>query len=157
MAQRRVFVDTNVIIGAFGGFGGQNRAWRAICGHFSVETVQACANETQEGNRDRPGYVEVSPSELRRLAAIHQVTPDMVRGIQQILAPGGLDLGELHLLAWLYARESRAASASQPPLRPLPPGILIATADIAARQALRRLGWLDHAVSLEWLAAEAGG
>jgi hypothetical protein len=68
MAKRRVFVDTNAIFPAI-----QVGEWKRLCGHFSVETVDAVVGETQNGNVNRRGYVRVERPMLEQsLAKVHR-------------------------------------------------------------------------------------
>lgn len=155
MAKRRVFVDANTIIGAFGVFGGQSHCWRAICRHFSVETAARCVTETQRGSPARAGYIPVPSVELD-LIGKHKVAEEDLATFRD---QGGLPIlgaGEMHLLTWLHFEESAPPSAPGGP-RKLPADLRIATVDRMALRALHRLGWLqDHVVSLEWLAGQAG-
>lgn len=152
---RRLFVDANAIIGAFGIYGGRGHLWAAVCESFSVETVAACMEETQRGDPGKEGYTHVPPQELAR-ARVHALRAGM--GIAFELQSGLSDLGtgEAHLLAWLYLEESNPPHSPGGP-RELPADLRIATVDRIALRGLHRLGWLqDHVVSLEWLAKQAG-
>lgn len=151
MAQSRVFVDANTIIGAFGVARGQPHLWRAICGHFSVETVGLCAEETQRGDRSRASYVPVSQEELG-LAKVHLVAAEVSDAFEDLQDLPVSGKGEAQLLALLHSGQPAAAA----PHGPLPPGYLISTADLGALRIVRQLGWLEGAVSLEWMAREAG-
>lgn len=151
MAQSRVFVDANTIIGAFGVVQGQPHLWRAICGHFSVETVGLCAEETQRGDRSRASYVPVPQEELG-LAQVHLVAAevsDAFEDLQNLPVPGK---GEAQLLALLHSGQIGAIASNGQ----LPSGCLISTADLGALRIVHQLGWLERAVSLEWLARESG-
>jgi len=50
MPGKRVFVDTNVIIEAH-----RVGCWNALCGSFSIETVEKCLQEATSGHSDKPG------------------------------------------------------------------------------------------------------
>ena len=150
----RVFLDANVIIGAFEITGGKDHFWQGVCRHFRMETVETCVAETQRGNRAAKNYTPVAPEQLEALAAQRRVDQAMAEAFQAACHPGSLDPGELHLLAWLYHKESIATDA--PGVRRLPPNVLVATTDKRALKAMQRLGWLeDHAVSLQWLVEQA--
>jgi hypothetical protein len=142
MPDKRVFVDTNVIIEAH-----RVGCWNAICGSYSVETVEKCVEESSSGNPEEPGYVHVPTDELReRLTQIHQVTLQEVASL--ILSHSEcyvLDDGEKHLFARLYADQTLPSST-----------ILVSTPDKAALKAAYELGWLDCWVSLDVLARDAG-
>ena len=154
MAHPRVFLDANVIIGAFEIAGGKNHFWRGICRHLCVETVQACVAETQQGSPMGKGYTAVPPEELEALAARWPVDVRMVETFRDQCKPRVIQRGETHLLAHLYCEE--AAATDTPGVRRLPPDVLIATTDKRALRAMHRLGWLeDHAVSLQWLVERA--
>jgi len=138
----RIFVDTNVIIEAH-----RVGCWNAICGSFSVETVEECVEESSRGNPSESGYVHVPTDELRQsLSQIHQVTQQEIASL--ILSHSEchvLDEGEMHIFAHLYADEVLPS-----------PGVLVSTPDKAAIVAAHKLGWLDCWVSLDVLARDAG-
>jgi hypothetical protein len=142
VAKERVFVDTVVIIEAF-----RTGCWPAICGRYSVETVDTCVAEALAGNPEIPRYVPVDAALLRGgLAAIHQVTAlEIATLVLEHPHSQGLDDGERDLFAWLYARGFDAEAR-----------ILISTADRAAIVAAGRLGWLDLVVCLEDLGDASG-
>ncbi|GBE14992.1 hypothetical protein BMS3Abin14_01046 [bacterium BMS3Abin14] len=142
MAGERVFVDTNVILEAH-----RVGCWNAICGSFSIETVEKCVRESTSGNPDKPGYIHVSENELReRLTSVHQVSQaEIVKLVLSHSECYVLDDGEQQLLARLYADEILPSQ-----------DILVLTPDKAAIIAARELGWLDSWTSLDALAREAG-
>lgn len=142
MARDRVFVDTNVILEAF-----RAGCWTTICSRFAVETDAKCVDEALAGNPADPGYIPVDATALMSgLAACHGTTPlEIATLVLDHPRTEGLDDGELHLLAWLYARGLD-----------LDARILISTADKAAIVAASALGWLDAVVCLEDLAQRAG-
>lgn len=133
-----LLVDTNIIIEAF-----RTRCWKALCGHFSVETVESCYAEALTGDPLRPGYVSVDAQELRSgLKARHAVS-DIERiqlSLQTPLA-GALDAGERDLLAHGLARSDTW---------------IVSCADRAGVRAALALGWEARIVSLEKLAQAAG-
>ena len=154
MTRTRVFLDANIIIGAFEIAGGNSYFWQGICRGFRLETVETCVAETQRGNTRGKNYTPVPSEELQAMGARWGVSPPMVETFESAFPRHNLDLGELHLLAWLYCKESVATDT--PGVRRLPPNVLIATTDKRALRAMQRLGWLeDHAVSLQWLVERA--
>ncbi|OZB32713.1 MAG: hypothetical protein B7X47_05800 [Ferrovum sp. 34-44-207] len=142
MPKTRVFADTNVILEAF-----RTGCWTAISSHFAIETVQKCVEETLTGNPSDPRHIAVPPAELNEgLAGQHPVTRKELASV--VLAHpscGTLDDGEKHLLAWLLANNLLPSAI-----------VVVTTADKAALIATHALGWLDCAVSLEYLARQAG-
>ncbi len=142
MAKIRVFADTNVILEAF-----RTGCWTVISNRFTIETVEKCVEETLTGNPDDPRHVSVLPIDLKTgLSGQHPVTPrEIVSLVLAHPACGGLDDGEKHLLAWLFANRLLPSSV-----------IVVTTADKAALVATHGLGWLDGVVSLEYLARQAG-
>ena len=142
MTKVRVFADTNVILEAF-----RTRTWTAITKHYNVETVEKCVEETLSGNPDSVGHIAVSPEEfLAGLSHRHGVTSsDIAKLVLGKPSCQILDDGEKHLLAWI------ACSGLQPSA-----AVCVTTADKAALVALKDIGWLDRAVSLEELTRVAG-
>lgn len=159
MADRvRVFVDTNPIIGAHR-IG--NGCWEGICGHFSVETVEACVAETQPSIPPRRGHIAIAEEPLRQtLAKVHLVSQDALEAFQHRLALQdprvSADPGEEHLFAWLLANAGDHLPTPESPREPHGDDFRLATADVGALRIAARLGWLSHVVSLEWLARKAG-
>lgn len=141
MPKPRVFVDTCIIIEAF-----RVGCWKALCAHYSVETVEECISEACTGDPLLPGRTVINRDELiAGLAARHEVTPLMLAKITIDHADlPGIDNGELHLLAWLNDNQ------------PLDARLLISTSDRAALRATHVLNWLDMVASLEALAKQAG-
>jgi hypothetical protein len=142
MAGERIFVDTNVILEAH-----RVGCWNAICGSFSVETVEKCVGESTSGNPDKPGYIHVPENELReRLTNVHQVSKaeiaTLVLSHSKCLV---LDDGEQQLFARLYTDDVLPSQE-----------ILVSTPDKAAIIAAYELGWLDSWTSLDALARETG-
>lgn len=133
-----LLVDTNIIIEAF-----RTRCWKALCGHFSVETVETCWQEALAGDPLRPGYVSVNAQELANgLKARHAVSDvERIQLSLQLPAAGTLDAGERDLLAHGLTR-SGAWMAS--------------CADRAGVKAALALGWEQRVVSLEKLAKAVG-
>ena len=142
MSNKRVFLDTNVIIEAY-----RINCWNAICSTYSIETVEECVQEALRGNPSEPGYVNIPSAALRtRLSQVHQVVPQEIAALT-LNCPQTqmLDDGEQQLFARLFADNELPS-----------PIIVLSTADKAALVAAFKLGWLDHSVSLEELARDAG-
>lgn len=141
MPKPRVLVDTCIIIEAY-----RTRTWKAICNAFDVETVEKCVEECCTGDVLNPKRISIKQSELQQdLAAIHPVSPlEIISLADSGLNLPGLDDGELHLMAWLYAN------------RPVPIALLFSTADKAALRASGVLGLIDQVASLESFAKTAG-
>jgi hypothetical protein len=141
-AKTPVFADTNVILEAF-----RTGCWTAISSHFAIETVEKCVEETLTGNPGDPRHIPVASADLNAgLAGQHPVTRKELASV--VLAHpscGTLDDGEKHLLAWLLANNLLPSAI-----------VVVTTADKAALIATHALGWLDCAVSLEYLARQAG-
>ena len=140
--QVRVFLDTNVLIEAF-----RIGIWPIIGQNFSLETVEKCIEEALTGDPGSRGYVRIDPKRLKGgLHCIHRVDKLMLSDLM-ISHPycAGLDDGELHLFAWLYAKARNGSDQ-----------LLISTADKAAIYAANQLAWLDSVVSLQELASSAG-
>jgi len=143
MAKKRVFVDTNAIFPAC-----KIGEWRRLCGHFSVETVATIIDETQRGDVNRPGYVQVDKSLLlETLHAVHAPTMQAVADFQFKLTEQGIEIddGERDLLAHLIANEKPSANI-----------LVLTVADRAAIRAACHFGWGDCIVSLERLLNDAG-
>lgn len=134
-------VDTCIIIAAF-----EARCWKALCNHFSVETVERCVEECQAGDAFDPKRIKIASGELLKgLAQVHSVSTEELLNLR-IGVPDlpGIDDGELHLMAWLYAS------------KPLDATLLLSTSDSAAIRASHVLGFMDRLRSLEELAKLAG-
>lgn len=142
MQKTRVFADTNVILEAF-----RTGCWKAISSHFAIETVEKCIEETLTGNPGDPRHISVPPADLiAGLTGRHLVThKELATLVLSNPSCSTLDDGEKHLLAWLFANNLLPSTI-----------IVVTTADKAALVALHRLGWLDCAVSLEFMARKAG-
>jgi hypothetical protein len=141
MAKQRVLVDTCIVIEAF-----RTNCWKALCQHFSVETVERCVIECCSGDPLKPGYVPIAREELEGgLAKVHEVTDTML--ITLALEREGLpalDDGEHHLVAWLHAYPAEAVLTA------------ISTTDRAAVRAVHVLQLLDQVRSLQDLGRAAG-
>jgi hypothetical protein len=136
MSKTRVFVDTNVILEAI-----RTKCWSAICNRFSIETVEKCIEESLTGHT--PVQQDIL---LNGLTARHSTSKREIANLFLSYPEcQGLDDGELHLLAWLYAQ------------RILPNELIaISTADKAAIRATAALGWIDALISLEQLVKQSG-
>lgn len=142
MPKIRVFADTNVILEAF-----RTGTWTAICQAYSIETVEKCIEEALTGDPNQPGRIPVDPATLiDGLAARHQIGKrELINLVLKYPHCQGLDDGELHLLAWLYANGLLPNAL-----------ILVSTADKAAIVATNKLGWMDSLTSLEQIAQKSG-
>lgn len=133
-----LLVDTNIVIEAF-----RTRCWKALCAHFTIETVEKCYEEALTGDPLRPGYVQVDAADLRAgLKARHAVT-DIERVQLGLASPtaGALDAGERDLIAHACGRaDAWIASCS----------------DRAGVRVMLALGWEERIVALEGLARAAG-
>lgn len=127
-----VLVDTNVMIEAH-----RTRAWPALAGGYSVETVEDCVTETQTGFQRRRSEEAIDRDQLREsLASVHAVS-DMERAELAVRVDGiALDLGEWSLWAHARGREE--------------PWVLCGP-DKASLLCGVRLGFRDQLVSLEGL------
>jgi hypothetical protein len=141
MVERRVFIDTNIAIECF-----RISAWRELTHAFTVETVEMVVTEALTGDTSKPGRVNVDRASLinglakppyvvtkKELNPLLKLYPSMVT----------LDDGEKYLYAHLNAHEL-----------PLPPLIVIGTADKGAIVAAHLPRWLDQLISLEHLLNE---
>ena len=136
-----VLVDTNIIIEAV-----RTRCWNALTGGLRLETVAACRLEAGQGDRHRPGYVEVTEEDLGRLGAVHSVTA-LERAALGLDYPhaANMDSGERDLFAHAYGR---AGGGDQT--------WLLCSPDRASIRAAVALGWADRMHSLEALVAAVG-
>ena len=131
-------MDTNVIIEAV-----RTGCWNALCSHFYIETVEKCSEEALTGDRLRPGYVDVDPSQLRKALKGRHAVLDIERAQLALSSPDStmLDPGERDLFAHALARADKWA---------------VCCADRAALNVALALGWEDRIVSLEVLVRHAG-
>jgi len=142
MPRTRIFVDTNIILESF-----RTDTWNVLCTQYAVETVEKCIEEALTGNPNNPGHIAISNIKLTEgLSDRHNPTKqDITNLMLQHPQTQGIDDGELHLFAWLYAQNILANEL-----------ILISTADKAAIVSTGLLGWLDSVTSLEYLLNNAG-
>ncbi|WP_326541207.1 hypothetical protein [Pseudorhodoferax sp.] len=131
-------MDTNIIIEAF-----RTRCWKALCGHFAIETVETCFQEALAGDPLRPGYVTVDAKDLIvGLKARHAVSElERIQLNLQLPAAATLDAGERDLLAHGLGRSD---------------AWIVSCADRAGVNAALALGWEPRVVSLEKLAKAVG-
>jgi hypothetical protein len=136
--QGSVLVDTNVIIECW-----RIKAWKALVGGYSVETVEYCVVETQTGLQRRRFEQQIGYAELREtLAAVHSVSD--VERAEAVLRDDQiayLDLGEQML--WAHALTRGDAWVLCGP-------------DKASLMTGIRLGLRDRLVSLERLLEDVG-
>lgn len=132
-------MDTNVIIEAV-----RTGCWRAITGHMTVETVEACKEEARRGDADRAGYIVVRDEDLNRISRVHPV-PEVQRAALALEYPdaSGMDEGERDLFAHTWSRRDED-------------GWLICSPDKASIRAAVSLGWSDRLCSLATLVQRAG-
>lgn len=91
-----VLVDTNVLIEAHA-----TGCWRALCGHYAIETVLKCSEEAQTGRIRLDRKVVIPDRELREtLRWIEPITEPETISVD-LLDGEGLHAGEKHL--WTYA------------------------------------------------------
>lgn len=133
-----ILVDTNVVIEAH-----RTRCWKALLGRYKLDSVEQCLIELASGNQMRRGYVPVDADEIRSALRPKSVTEKQRAEFQSLLANRvDLDPGESDLLA--YART-------------LPAGTyFLCSPDRPALWAMRIMGVLDQAVSLEELVEGTG-
>ena len=135
-APKHVLVDTNVIIEAH-----RTRCWRALVGHYQMDTVAKCLEECETGNRRR-NTVVIDTALLKQELQPKAVTPAMILSLEQRI--GGrvdLDPGEKELLAYAITLQDCW---------------VVTSPDKAAVRAGHFLGVMDQFVSLEELATSAG-
>lgn len=142
MARMRVFLDTNVIIESF-----RIGVWSALSQTWTLETVHKCEEEALTGETSRPGRVAVDVTQLRK--GLAQSYPVGRAERNKLIAAhplcSSMDDGEKDLYAYLYAHEN-----------PLPPLIVVSTADKGAIVRAKDLSWLDRLISLEELLDKSG-
>ncbi len=139
MRQRdRIFADTNAILAA-----NHYGCWNALCGYFSMESVEECMVECGTGDPFRAGRINVDVNLLRRQMIIHSVDDRMFLSLLQRSKgqSSGIDDGERHLLAYAITQ---------------PDVYFLCSPDKACMQVGFTLNILDRFVSLEVLAKKAG-
>jgi len=134
-----VLVDTNVIIEAV-----RTGCWAGITGRLTLESVEACRNETLAGSADTiPGYVAVTRDDIGRLFAVHSVD-DVTRAAFKLAYADadGMDPGEHDLVAHACSLPEQDWVLCSP--------------DKASIRAAVALGFGDQVSSLEDLARAVG-
>lgn len=144
MAERRVFLDANVIIEAF-----RISVWSELSQARALETVHECEREALTGGITKAGKpsVRVDAQALRAgLKCSHPVTRDERTALTKVhRACGEMDPGEKDLFAHLFAHR-----------QPLPPLIVVSSGDKGVVVRAKDLGWLSNLVSLEELLQGCG-
>jgi hypothetical protein len=137
MSKSSIFVDTNVILEAL-----HLECWSTLSKKYAIETVEKCVEESFTGNHLTSSQQKAL---LDGLAVRHNPTKrDIANLILSHPQCQGLDDGELHLFAWLYAQKT------------LPLPLIISTADKAAIRATKVLGWFESLKSLQELLQKSG-
>jgi hypothetical protein len=131
-----VFVDTNVIIAAFG-----SKAWKPLAQFFRLLTADQCAIEAATGDQRRKDYVTVDDALLRKTATIVKPEKKSLATLTLSLPRGlFLDPGERDLIACAIDR---------------PAAWLLCSPDKAAVRAMHTLGKIAQLVSFEALVRAA--
>lgn len=129
----RVLLDTMIIIEAHGA-----GCWRALLGHYRLDTVQKCMEECASGDQMRRAYVPIDVHELQVDISPKPVAPkDLVKFTLQYQGAMDLDEGERELMAYALTLESGS--------------YFICSSDRACLRAGFTLGMKDLFVSLEEL------
>lgn len=140
MARLRVpvLVDTNVLIEAW-----RVDAWRALCGGYHLETVEACVTETQTGFQRRKPEQLIDVKALRKgLKGVHAVTDEeRAAAFVRDSDIAFLDEGEKGLWAHALAR---------------PDAWVLCGPDKASLRIGVRAGLRERLVSLERLLGDVG-
>lgn len=132
-----VLVDTMVIIEAH-----RVKCWRALVGHYRLDTVSKCIEECETGNQRYRNKVEVDTAALiRELGPKSPSQADMNRMIVKCSEAWKLGAGERHLGAY-------ALTLVEP--------FQICSPDKEFIRVCFVLGILDSFISLEELAVAAG-
>jgi hypothetical protein len=134
--RRIILVDTNIIIECV-----RAGCWKAIVGHYQVESVKKCCEEARTGDGRRPGYVTVKDEHL--LSVTQNAVHPRERAALSLAYPEAdrLDAGERDLWAHALTRRDEWSAVS---------------ADHAAVNAACYLGWKDRLESLEAFVRAAG-
>jgi hypothetical protein len=137
MAQRRVFLDANVIIEAF-----RISVWPELSKGCWLETVEECERESLTGGITSPRSVQVDAKALSLgLRQSHPVSKKERTALSQAHPScRDMDPGEKDLFAHLFVNHN-----------PLPPLIVVNSGDKGVFVRAKDLGWLDNLVSLEEL------
>lgn len=142
MAERRVFLDANIIIEAF-----RISVWAELSNGHRLETVHECEKEALTGGTAKHGYVPVDAQALRAgFRALHAVGKVERRVLFQAhSACSSMDPGEKDLFAYLFVNH-----------QPLPALIVLSSSDKGVVVRANELGWLQNLVSLEELLLGCG-
>lgn len=134
----RIFADTNAILAAH-----KYGCWKALCGYFTMESVEECMVECGTGDPFREGRINVDVALLREQMEIHPVSDLMILSLFQRSKgqSAGIDDGERHLLAYAITQ---------------PDVYFLCSPDKACMHVALTLNILDRFVSLEALATKAG-
>ena len=133
-----VLIDTNVIIETW-----RADAWRALCGGYGLETVEACVIETQTGYQNRRPEQRIDQAVLLKgLRAVHSVSDaEMAAALIRDGETATLDTGEKALWAHAITR---------------PGSWVLCGPDKASLRIGIRLGFRDRLIALERLLADVG-
>ncbi|WP_184294092.1 hypothetical protein [Roseateles terrae] len=130
-------MDANVIIEAF-----RVPVWQELSNGCLLETVEEVEREALTGDSGRHGRVIVDATAMRGgLQAVHGVDRSPRNALlNKHPACVDMDPGEQHLFAYLFSTP-----------QPLPPLIVVSSADKGVVVRAGELGWLDQLISLEEL------
>jgi hypothetical protein len=136
--QSHVLVDTMIIIEAH-----RVGCWRALLGHYRLDTVQRCMEECATGNQRQRNPVSIDTRALQADLSPKSVGPKAIAQFTLQYA-GAVDLhaGEKDLLTYAFTLESGS--------------YFICSSDRACLRAGLSLGILDQFVSLEELVVGTG-
>ena len=133
-----VLIDTNAIIEAW-----RVDAWRALCGGYTLETVEECVIETQTGFQNRRPEQRIDQTTLlEQLKAVHKVSDaELAAALLRDGEIAMLDEGEKALWAHALTRQDVW---------------VLCGPDKASLRIGVRLNLRDRLVALERLLMEAG-
>lgn len=138
-----ILIDTMAVIGAKA-----SRCWPAVAARHQIETGTVVLQEAQAGDKYAAGYVALTTEDVQRIKVIHTADEsalDALRVDPRLSATGGLDAGELELIAIANAWSAEGHT-----------NWLMCTHDRAAIRAMVELGLGDYLVSLEKLVGACG-
>ena len=135
----RILIDTNAIIEAH-----RVGCWRALCGYFTMESVEECVAECGTGDQMREDRVQVDVELLRKQMAVHPVSVELVIEFMKKVPDDfyDLDKGEKELLAYAFSRSEEV--------------YILCSPDKASMRIGKLVGLLDSFKSLEEIAIKAG-
>ena len=129
-----VYLDTCVIIEAH-----RVKCWKQLAAQNELHTVRECYDELAGGNPRDPDYIAVDQRQIALDMAIHDCAPrQRIAAATRAATFGGLDAGEMGLLAWCADQDPQA--------------MIITTGDRAAIVAACELGLRNNLQSLEEIA-----